>query len=426
MNPNQQQKKPSKWLNRNVIIWSLFDFANSSFAVIIAAFVFAIYFKKVIAYNAPVADFYWSTSINISMIIVAVLSPVLGASADYYSNKKKYLLVFTLLCVVTTALMYFVKEGMIWQGMLLFILANIGFQAGLGFYDAFLKEITEAENYNRVSSLGYAVGYAGSLFALVSVIIFQNEPRITFLCCAVIFLMFALPFFLSIKEKPSVLQTSDWKPNFIKIGFQRVFDTLEHLKQYKNLRNYLIAYFIYIDGVNTIIFFSAIYAQTTLNFTISELILFFVIVQVTALIGSLIFGALADKAGTKKTIMLILTGWTILTALVFFSTDKTSFLIIGGFAGLFLGSSQALSRSFMSVLTPDEKKTEFFGFYSLFEKTSTILGPLTFGLVSWLTGNQRYAVISIAVFFVIGMLMLAKVKSPNNNHLSFRPSESWD
>ncbi len=412
MNCNHQQTKPIKWLNKNVIIWSLFDFANSSFAVIVVAFVYAIYFKKIVAFNAPIADFYWSVSINISMITVAVLSPVLGASADYYSNKKKYLLAFTLLCTVTTALLYFVKEGMIWQGMLLFILANTGFQAGLGFYDAFLKEITEEENYNKVSSLGYAAGYAGSLFALISVFIFQSEPRLTFLCCAIIFLMFALPFFRYIKEKPASTQLSELKPNFIKIGFHRVFETLRHLHKYKNLRNYLLAYFIYIDGVNTIIFFSAIYAQTTLNFTISELILFFVIVQITALIGSLIFGKLADSTGTKKTLMLTLIGWTVLTAIVFFSNGKTSFLIIGGFAGLFLGSSQALSRSLMSVLTPDEKKTEFFGFYSLFEKTSTILGPLTFGLVSWLSGNQRYAVLSIVIFFLIGMAMLRNVRSP--------------
>jgi len=409
---NQKHTNPQKWLTGKVFIWSLFDFANSSFAVIVVAFVYAIYFKKVIAFNEPVADFYWSASINISMIVVALLSPVLGASADYYSNKKKYLLFFTLLCVVTTALLYFVGEGMIWQGMLIFILANIGFQAGLGFYDAFLKEITETENYNKVSSLGYAVGYAGSLFALVSVLIFKDEPRITFLCCAAIFLLFALPFFSSVKENPSVLQRTDWKPNFIKIGFQRVSETLGHLRQYKNLRNYLIAYFIYIDGVNTIIFFSAIYAQTTLGFTISELILFFVIIQVTALIGSLILGSLADRIGTKKTIMLNLAGWTLLTAIIFFSYDKTSFLIIGGFAGLFLGSVQALSRSFMSGLTPDDKKTEFFGFYSLFEKTSTILGPLTFGLVSWLTGNQRYAVISIVLFFLLGMILLGRVNSP--------------
>ena len=161
--------------------------------------------------------------------------------------------------------------------------------------------------------------------------------------------------------------------------------------------------------MNTVIFFSAIYAQSTLGFSIMELVIFFVIVQVTALIGSYLFGFLADKFGTKKILGLTILGWAVLTLAVFLSQGKTSFMIIGAFAGFFLGSSQALSRSFMSALITDDKKTEFFGFYSLFEKTSTILGPFTFGIISWLTGDQRIAVLSISVFFLSGYLLLRKV-----------------
>src|ERR1051325_2373277 len=171
-------KSKQGWLNKTVFIWSLFDFANSSYATIIVAFVFAIYFKKVVALDSPASDFYWSTGINISMIIVAILSPLLGAAADRNNSKKKYLLFFTLLCVVTTGLMYFVREGMVIQGLILFILSNIGFQAGLGFYDAFLKEITNEKYYDIVSSFGYAIGYCGSLFALVLVLIFKDNPPV--------------------------------------------------------------------------------------------------------------------------------------------------------------------------------------------------------------------------------------------------------
>lgn len=402
------------WFTKQVFNWSLFDFANSTFATIVVAFVFAIYFKKVVAFNEPVADFYWSMAINISMIIVAVLSPVLGAASDNFSNKKKYLVFFTFLCIITTGLLYFVTEGMIVAGVVLFILANIGFQAGLGFYDAFIKEITASENYNRVSSLGYAVGYMGSLASLAAVIVLQDTPRLTFLACAVMFLIFSLPMFLFVKEKkmPATIVNEG---SFLVIGLRRTAETLKHIKNYKNIKNFLIAYFLYIDGVNTIIFFSANYAQTTLEFTIPDLILFFVIVQVTALAGSFLFGWIADKMGTKKTISFIIICWAVLTLMVFLADSKTIFLVIGAFAGTFLGSSQALSRGFMSSITPDDKKTEFFGFYSLFEKTSTILGPLTFGLVSWLTGNQRYAVISILIFFIIGYFAFRKVednKSP--------------
>jgi len=409
--------KKNKWFTKEVFNWSLFDFANSTFATIVVAFVFAIYFKKVVAFNEPIADFYWSMAINISMIAVAVLSPVLGAASDHFSNKKKYLVFFTFLCIITTGLLYFVTEGMILAGMILFILANIGFQAGLGFYDAFIKEISTPENYNKVSSLGYAVGYLGSLASLAAVIVLQDTPRLTFIACAAMFFFFSLPMFLFVKEKKltgKVMQAG----NFLKVGLKRTADTLRHVKNYKNIRNFLIAYFLYIDGVNTIIFFSANYAQTTLAFTIPDLILFFIIVQVTALAGSFLFGWIADKMGTKKTISFIIICWAILTLMVFLADSKTIFLIIGAFAGTFLGSSQALSRSFMSSITPDDKKTEFFGFYSLFEKTSTILGPLTFGLVSWLTGNQRYAVISILIFFIIGYFAFRKVEENKNPAIS--------
>lgn len=409
--------KKNKWFTKEVFNWSLFDFANSTFATIVVAFVFAIYFKKVVAFNEPIADFYWSMAINISMIAVAVLSPVLGAASDHFSNKKKYLVFFTFLCIITTGLLYFVTEGMILAGMILFILANIGFQAGLGFYDAFIKEISTPKNYNRVSSLGYAVGYLGSLASLAAVIVLQDTPRLTFIACAIMFLFFSLPMFLFVKEKKMPAGISN-AGNFLVIGFKRTADTLKHIKNYKNIRNFLIAYFLYIDGVNTIIFFSANYAQTTLAFTIPDLILFFIIVQVTALAGSFLFGWIADKMGTKKTISFIIICWAILTLMVFLADSKIIFLVIGAFAGTFLGSSQALSRSFMSSITPDDKKTEFFGFYSLFEKTSTILGPLTFGLVSWLTGNQRYAVISILIFFIIGYFAFRKVEENKNPAVS--------
>jgi UMF1 family MFS transporter len=346
------------------------------------------------------------------MIIVAILSPVLGAAADYYGNKKKYLVFFTVLCIIATALMYFVAEGMILEGMVLFIAANIGFQAGLGFYDAFLKEITKPEFYNKVSSAGYAIGYLGSLLSLIAVFIYKDTPKLTFVVCSVLFLIFSLPIFLFVKEQSSEQGTGEDKHwfDFILIGIRRTLDTIKHVSQYSNLRKFLISYFLYIDGVNTVIFFSAIYAQTTLGFSITELVIFFVIVQITAFIGSYLFGYLADRFGTKRILRLTILGWVVLTITVFFSQEKNSFMVIGAFAGFFLGSSQALSRSFMSTLIPDFKKTEFFGFYSLFEKTSTILGPLTFGLVSWLTADQRIAVLSIAVFFVLGYLLLNRVQ----------------
>lgn len=405
-------KPRTKWITKDILNWSLFDFGNSAFATIIVAFVYAIYFKKIVALNQPIGDFLWSLAINVSMLLVAFLSPVLGASADYYSNKKRYLLFFTLLCIISTSLMYFIGAGMLFWGMLLFIFANIGFQAGLGFYDAFIKELTSPVNYNKMSSLGYAVGYLGSLSSLGVVILFQNNPHLTFVSSAMLFLFFSLPFFIFVKEQrnSAALITKKSILEMLLIGFKRTVETLRHLKSYRNLKIFLLSYFLYIDGVNTIIFFSANFAQTTLNFTIQDLILFFIVVQITALIGSFLFGWIADRTGTLNTLISVIIGWIIVTVAVFFCNDKITFIIIGGFAGTFLGSSQALSRSLMSNLTPTDKKTEFFGFYSLFEKTSTILGPFTFGFISWIAGNQRLAVISIIIFFIAGVMLLLRVK----------------
>lgn len=407
-----------------VFVWYLFDFANSFYATIIVAFVFAVYFTDVICSKEPIGDFYWSLGITISMIISAVLNPVCGAIADYTSNKKKFLFYFTMLAVISTALMYFTGEGKILFALVLFIASNIGFQTGLTFYDAFISDIVEERFYNKVSATGYAVGYAGSLLSVIMVFPLKDNPEILFILTAAAFLIFSLPLFLFLKEKR--INTDYKKINFIGYGFKKVFNTIKNINKYKNLRNYLLAFFLYIDAVNTIIFFSGIYAKKTLGFSTIDLAIFFLIVQITAMAGSFIFGYLGDRLGILRSIMITLIVWTAIIFWIFFFIDKESyfsvpfvylkvhsFFIIGGLAGLFLGSTQSLSRTLMTKLTPFEIKTEFFGFYALFDKTSTLLGPLTFGLVSWLTGSQKFAVLSIGLFFLLGMLLLRRVKENN-------------
>lgn len=404
-----------------VFIWSLFDFANSSYAVIIVAFVYAIYFTDVVCQKLPIGDFYWSLGINISMLASAIINPVCGAIADHSSNKKSFLLFFTLLAVVFTALMYFTGTGTIALALILFIFSNIGFQSGLTFYDAFISDIVEEKYFNKVSGIGYAVGYIGSLVSVVLVFPFKDRPDILFVITAIFYLVFSLPLFLFLKEKKIHPDIAAQKINYLSYGFKKVFETLHHINNFKNLRNYLIAFFLYIDAVNTIIFFSGIYASKTLQFSITELAIFFMIVQITAMLGSFLFGFIGDKTGILRSIVITLIFWIAIIFSIFFFIEKDSYLIIsgikihyffiiGGFAGTFLGSTQALSRALMTKITPFEIKTEFFGFYSLFEKTSTLLGPLTFGLVSWLTGSQKIAVLSVGAFFLFGMLMLKKVR----------------
>ena len=394
-----------------VFVWTLFDFANTSFSIIVVTFLYAVYFKKTVAGNEAIGDLYWSISTSIAMVITAFISPVLGAIADYSAGKKRFLLFFTLLCILGTASLYFIGPGQIFWGIFLFVIANVGFEAGLVFYDAFLPEITAPKNYGRVSGYGFGMGYFGSLATLAIVYPFIQASLIkdTFPVAALFFLIFSLPLFFFLKETRNKV---DRTKSFAAIGFGKVWSTLTHLKYYKNLTIFLLAYFFYIEGVNTVIFFSGNYASTTLGYTEMELLIFFIVVQTTAIAGSVLLGIIADKLGQKKTIVISLFMWLVTVTLAYFIYDKTGFYIVGLMAGAAMGSSQSTSRSLMSKLTPPEKKTEFFGFYSFFGKSSAVIGPLVFGLVSYLSGNQRIAIISIAFFFIVGLLILTKVKDP--------------
>ncbi|MCF6268860.1 MAG: MFS transporter [Melioribacteraceae bacterium] len=409
-----------------IFIWTLFDFANTSYSIIVVTFIYAVYFKDVVALGKPIGDLYWSIGISVSMLISAFIAPVLGAIADYSAGKKRFLLFFTLLCIISTTMLYFVQEGMVFWGILLFILANIGFESGLVFYDSFLPEITTPKNYGRVSGYGFAFGYLGSLVCLAIAVPFIKAEMYseTFPVAALFFLIFSIPLFVFLKDSRKDVKVDT---SFITIGFKRVRNTISSLKDYKNLALYLLAFFFYIEGVNTTIFFSGNFARTTLGFSFEELALFFLIVQSTAILGSLVFGILSDSIGQKKSIVISLYIWIFTMILAFSISDSnhriliyfadlfnseikdfqtTSFYVVGLLAGSVMGATQSTSRSMMTKLTPIEKKTEFFGFYSLFGKSSAIIGPLVFGIISYTTESQSYAILSISVFFIIGLFIL--------------------
>lgn len=396
---------------KKVFIWTLFDFANTSFSIVVVTFLYAVYFKKVVAEGKAIGDLYWSIGTSLAMIITAIISPVLGAIADYSAGKKRFLLFFTLLCIAATASLFFVGEGSVILGIILFVLANIGFEAGQVFYDSFLPEITEPKNFGRVSGYGFAMGYLGSLATLAIIFPFIQAEMIreSFPVAALFFLIFAIPLFIYLKDNRKRKSESI---SYFKIGISRVWNTISHLKHYKNLATFLLAYFCYIEGVNTIIFFSGNYASTTLGFTDTELLIFFLTVQTTAIVGSVVLGILADSIGQKKTIIITLIMWLITVLIAYSVHDKNNFYIVGLIAGAAMGSSQSTSRSLMSKLTPPDKKTEFFGFYSFFGKSSAIIGPLVFGFVSFLSGDQRLAIFSIGLFFLVGLLILLKVNDP--------------
>ncbi|MDP4175548.1 MAG: MFS transporter [Bacteroidota bacterium] len=401
-----------------IFAWTLFDFANTAFSVIIVTVIYSKYFSN---YVASGRNWLWGLSVSISMIIAAALSPPLGAIADSSRNRKRFLLLFTLVSVICTSLMFFVQKGDILLGMSLFIFANIGFEGGLVFYDAFLPNLTEKKNFGRVSGYGFAMGYVGALAVLLIVMFLLPEQssqsyyfyiRLSFLVAAAFFSFFSVPLFLFVHEPKA---TRTLQTDIIKSGIKRSFSTFKDLffhKKYPSISRFLIAFFLYNDAIITIIAFASIFASNILKMTDSEVIYFFVIVQSTAVLGSFVFGIISDHIGPKKTIRITLFIWIVVIIGAFFVNTVIEFYVVGLLAGLSIGSSQSCSRSLMALLTPREREAEFFGFYDgLFGKSSAIIGPLLYGIVSDIS-NERFAALAIGTFFIAGLFILNKVKEP--------------
>lgn len=400
-----------------IFSWTLFDYARTSFSVMVKTVGFALYFQQIVAAGTGRGDFYWGLADSLSMIIAAGLSPVLGAASDYSHKRKRFLLAFSALCIIGTAALYWIQQGMILPAMLVFIAANVGFQGGYTFYDAFLPEIAPRRIYGRVSGYGFGMGYLGALSILaISFPLIRggfapsniHSFRTSFLVAAGFFAVFSIPAFLRLRDHTGVYHR---RVPYFRLGFRRAVRTFRRLGHYKSLSRFLISFFLYIDGVNTVIFFSALYAKGTLGFTEVGIIVFFIVAQTTAIIGSIVFGVLTDHWGPKKSINITLAIWIAVVLGAFFIQTKAEFYVIGLFAGIAIGSSQSSSRSLMALLTPKEHAAEFFGFYDgIAGNASAVMGPLTFGFISSFTGSQRIAVLSVLIFFILGLIFLQQVK----------------
>ena len=397
--------------------WLLFDFANTSFSVMMVTFAFPLYFKNVICKGEPSGDAFWGASLSISMLVVALISPVLGASADFSGRRKRFLFTFTLFAVVATALLGFTGPGYALAAAFLFIIANIGFEGGLVFYDAYLPEIASERSIGRVSGYGFAMGYLGALCILLLLfpllkggIVAENIPNVTlsFFLVALFFAVFAAPLFLALRDE----KKAPAKMHYIGRSIREVRHTILHIMDYPDLARFLLAFFFYNDAIITIIAFSSIYAHNTLGFTTTELIMFFMIVQTTAIIGSIVFGIVTDRIGPKRTIVLTLCIWCVVVIMAILTREKLFFYYTGLLAGMSMGSSQAASRSMMAKLTPKKHVTKFFGFYDgTFGKASAIAGPMIFGVISAQAGDQRIALGSLLLFFAIGLVLMLGVRT---------------
>ncbi len=420
MNSEQASSDTSERLatRGQIVSWTFFDFANTAYSVIVVTVIYNRYFTNHVASGQR---WLWGLAVSISMICAAALSPPLGAIADFSRGRKRFLLYFTLASVICTALLFLVKEGMVFWGLLLFIVANIGFEGGLVFYDAFLPRITSRKTYGRVSGYGFAMGYLGALAVLVIVDFIlpaSTDPdyffyvRLSFVVAAAFFMIFSLPMFLAVPEPEGTVAPIS---SFIRSGInqsKKTFQALFVRKEYPSIARFLIAFFIYNDGILTVIVFAGIFAETILNMNDRDIIVFFATVQTSAILGSIFFGIVTDKIGPKKTITITLVLWILVCFAAFFIRSVTMFYFVAFAAGIAMAASQSASRSLMALLTPREHEAEFFGFYDgLCGKASAVVGPLVYGIVSDLT-NERIAILFIGVFFVVGLIILQGVVEP--------------
>jgi UMF1 family MFS transporter len=397
----------------------MYDFANSSFTTLIVTVAYSVYFVQVVAADAGgqgTAERIWFWGYAASMLCVAVLSPTLGAIADAHAVKKQCLMAATLVCAGCTALLTFVERGDIVTGLLLFGLANIAFDLGFLFCSAFLVEIASPQMMGRISGYGWGLGYAGGLLSLALAYPFikgglaeANLPlyRASFAVTALFFLLFSLPTFAFLRERavPQVRhEPSHWHG-----ALTRVATTAKQIGRYRDLAVYLIGYLIYTDAINTVIVASAIFANKVLDFSPGNLIIYFLITQITAGLGAVGFGFLAYRIGAKRTITLTLLMWIALAVSAAAVRTQTQFYVIGLMAGAALGANQTASRTLLGQFTPPGRQAEFFGFFSVTGKFAAIIGPVVYGEVTVWTGSQRWAVLSMAVFFAAGLSVFLTV-----------------
>jgi len=387
---------------KRILAWCLFDFANSAYSAVIVVAVFSVYYATHIVGNAHgLGDLWWGRAISASLLLVVLTGPVLGAFADRAGWRKRFFIAFTALCIGCIALFTTLVPGMVLQGFALIALANFAFESSQIYYNAYLPDIAPADRLGTVSGLGFAIGYLGSIIGLVVALPLVNARQfnLLWLLVAAFFAVFSVPAFLAL---PADRPQPEKRVSLRAI----VRDVIGN----QPVRRFFLAYFLYFDGVETTIVFSGIFAATTLQFTTPEVIKLFLAVQFSALAGALLLARPTDRWGAKQVITLTLLLWVAVSIGAYFAQTKSTFFAVAVTAGLGLGSIQAASRALMASLIPPGKESELFGFYALCGKSSSVLGPLVFGAVSYLAGSQRAAVAAVGVFFVGGLLLLQRVR----------------
>jgi len=414
---------------KRVVSWALYDWANSAFATTVMAGFFPIFFEKYWSNPNNINDstFYLGLSNSAGSLIVAALAPFLGAIADRGSAKKKFLFMFAFLGILMTGGLWMVGQGQ-WQlAALLYMVGSIGFASGNVFYDSLLPSVSEKKKVDFVSSLGYSLGYiGGGILFLVNVLMYQYPQwfgipdgtvavKLSFLSVAVWWAIFSIPIFIYVPE-PSSEPTIKFG-EAITQGWLQLKRTFKEIKQMKIIGTFLLSYWLYMDGVDTIIRM-AVKVGSSMGFEAGDMIIALLMVQFIGFPAALVFNWFASKIGPKNAVLIAIIFYTVGTCFAYFMTTRLHFFLLAGMIGLFQGGIQALSRSLFSRLVPEGKEGEFFGFYNMLGKFAAVIGPILLGTVTLVTGDVRIGLLSIVALFIAGGLVLSRVDFDEGERLA--------
>ena len=402
-----------------ILAWAFYDFANSSFAAIVVTFVFATYFTKGIVGDEIRGTGLWSWAVTASSLIVALVSPALGAIADRSGHRRRWLIASTVLAVWGTVMLARAEPGMIRYAWVWFVLANIGFELGIVFCNAYLPALAPANRVGRISGYAWGLGYVGGVLSLAVALagfILPDEPwfgvtkdgtahiRATVLLTAIWFAVFSLPALVMLRDPPRASPRGG-----LADAYRQLVHTFHEVRRYREIAKLLLARLIYNDGLVTAFAFGGIYAQGTFGFDLNEIMIFGLVLNVSAGVGAFLLASVDDRIGGKRTIQLSLAGLVVAALLAVFSPNKAWFWFSGVLVGLFVGPNQAASRSLMARFVPAEQENEFFGFYAFSGKATAFLGPWLLGVLTLQFGSQRVGMAVVLAFFLIGAALLHTV-----------------
>ena len=402
---------------REVWSWAAFDFANSGYTTVVLTAVFNAYFVGVICGEASWATLLWTSIIAASNILAIVCMPLIGAATDLKANKEFWTVLMSLLCILGTVGLAFTGSGTVWLAVIMVIVSNFAYNIGETLNSAFLPEIADEKSMGKVSGWGWSFGYCGGLLTLgwsLAVVLFMQSKGAgaedyvpyTMIITAAVFLVAALPLALWLKERAQPrTEAAFW--TLVKQSQASLIETFKSLPQHKNFAWLVASGLSFQGGIAVVVTLAAVYADQAMGFTPDETILLVLLVNITAAIGAFAFGYVEDRIGHKNALIVTLLIWIAMVGVAYFAQTKPIFWIAANLAGIAMGSSQSAGRALVGVLAPPKDRAAFYSFWNMALWVANIIGPMTYGYITWLTDNdQRLALLCTGVFFVVGLILL--------------------